>query len=95
MAVRRITRRKVDDLALLRAELAEVQARYDREIEAIKAQGAHTYPGNLADLVISRQFRSTTDWERIRRKYKIPNSVIARATRDTPYLRADIVRKPS
>lgn len=92
---RNLTKARVDALAALRDELARIQDEYDAQITAIKAKGANTYLGNVADLVISRQFRSTTDWERIRKKYKIPDSVIARATRDTPYLRADIVRKPS
>lgn len=93
MTARRVTRAKVDALATLHAEMKEVEARYDAEIERIKALGPAVYEGRIASLAITQHSRDSVDWDSITRRYKIPARAIARATRSKPFLRADVVYK--
>ncbi len=84
----RVTKAMVDDLFALKTAADNAKARYEAELERIKAAGAAEYDGNVAKLLISKCERRTVDNKFIFEKYKVPAHVIAKHTKSTPYLQA-------
>ncbi len=83
----------VDSLGRVKAEKAEIAAREDQLVEQLKKLGVNEYHGQLFDAVVFEQNRSTTDWDALLTRYKIPPKVVARYTTVKPSLTCKVTAR--
>lgn len=95
MNINEISLTQIDELGLLLAQIADLQAKADKIKEDIKDTaskigGGQSFEGNLYKAVYSESNRSTVNWKKLAADYNIPASAIAAATTTTAVYKLEV-----
>jgi hypothetical protein len=84
------TRAQVLQLATLHRLMKEAEEMYNEQAQRFRLAGPGVYLAGDEKVIVSKQQRAKVDWARLRKKYKIPEKEIERATSYTPFTRIDV-----